>query len=83
MLPGMNGRDGAWRNVRCCCWPAAKVLFMPGYSHKSIVHQGRLAPGVEMIQQPMSQRDLAGRIRDMLDAAPRTKTPPRRRGPRQ
>jgi hypothetical protein len=32
-----------------------------------------------MIQKPMSQRDLAGRIRDMLDAEPRGKPSPRRR----
>ena len=36
-----------------------------------------------MIQKPMSQRELAGRIRDMLDAAPRNKTLPRRRGARR
>jgi len=32
-----------------------------------------------MIQKPMSQRELAGRIRDLLDAAPRAQpTLPRR-----
>jgi hypothetical protein len=31
----------------------------------------------------MSQRELAGRIRDLLDAAPRGKTPPRHRRPRR
>ena len=60
-----------------------KIIFMTGYSRNAIVHQGRLDPGIEMIQKPMSQRELAGRIRDMLDAAPRSKTPPRRRGPKR
>ena len=77
VLPGMNGRElmAEARKQR----PDLKVLFMTGYSRNAIVHQGRLDPGIEMIQKPMSQRELAGRIRDLLDAAPRGKTPPRRR----
>jgi PAS domain S-box-containing protein len=77
VLPGMNGRElmAEARKHR----PDLKVLFMTGYSRNAIVHQGRLDPGIEMIQKPMNQRDLAGRIRDLLDAVPRGKTPPRRR----
>ena len=59
--------------------PDLKVLFMTGYSRNAIVHQGRLDAGIEMIQKPMSQRELAGRIRDLLDAASSGKTPSRRR----
>jgi DNA-binding response OmpR family regulator len=72
----MNGRElmAEARKQR----PDLKVLFMTGYSRNAIVHQGRLDPGIEMIQKPMSQRELAGRIRDLLDAAPRGNTPPRR-----
>ncbi|MBV9153971.1 MAG: PAS domain S-box protein, partial [Alphaproteobacteria bacterium] len=81
VLPGMNGRElmAEARQHR----PDLKVLFMTGYSRNAIVHQGRLDPGIEMIQKPMSQRDLAGRIRDILDAAPRGRTPPRRRPARK
>jgi CheY-like chemotaxis protein len=77
VLPGMNGRElmAEARKQR----PDLKVLFMTGYSRNAIVHQGRLDAGIEMIQKPMSQRELAGRIRDLLDAAPSGKTPPRRR----
>src|SRR5712672_922396 len=77
VLPGMNGRElmAEARKQR----PDLKVLFMTGYSRNAIVHQGRLDPGIEMVQKPMSQRELAGRIRDLLDAAPPGKTPPRRR----
>ena len=77
VLPGMNGRElmTEARKYR----PDLKVLFMTGYSRNAIVHQGRLDPGIEMIQKPMSQRDLAGRIRDLLDAAPAGKAPRRRR----
>jgi PAS domain S-box-containing protein len=81
VLPGMNGRE-LMAEARCRR-PELKVLFMTGYSRNAIVHQGRLDPGIEMIQKPMSQRELAGRIRDMLDAAPRNKTLPRRRGARR
>jgi FixJ family two-component response regulator len=45
-----------------------KVLFMTGYSRNAIVHQGRLDPGVELIQKPLSQGVLATKIRSILDA---------------
>ena len=65
VLPGMNGRElmAEARKQR----PDLKVLFMTGYSRNAIVHDGRLDAGIEMIQKPMSQRELAGRIRDLLD----------------
>ena len=66
VLPGMNGRQLAEqaKNRR----PNLKVLFTTGYSRNAIVHQGRLDPGVAMIQKPLTQEDLAARIRDLLDA---------------
>jgi PAS domain S-box-containing protein len=65
VLPGMNGRMLAEqaRNRR----PGLKVLFTTGYSRNAIVHQGRLDPGVAMIQKPIAQDNLAARIRDLLD----------------
>jgi PAS domain S-box-containing protein len=77
VMPGLNGRELAVEAQRHR--PELKVLFMTGYSRNAIVHQGRLDPGIEMIQKPMSQRELAGRIRDLLDAAPRAQPAPRRR----
>jgi PAS domain S-box-containing protein len=50
--------------------PGIKVLFTTGYARNAIVHHGRLDPGVELITKPFSYADLAGRIRDLLDAAP-------------
>jgi hypothetical protein len=38
------------------------------YSRNAIVHQGRLDPGVELMQKPITQEALAGRVRDLLDA---------------
>ena len=68
VLPGMNGRELAKRalNIR----PGLKVLFMTGYSRNAIVHQGRLDPGVELIQKPITQDQLATRIRSLLDTGP-------------
>jgi PAS domain S-box-containing protein len=65
ILPDFNGRDLAERARRR--WPKLKVLFMTGYSRNAIVHQGRLDPGVALIQKPITQAALADRIRDVLD----------------
>ena len=65
ILPGPNGRELA--EVAVGKRPGLKVLFMTGYSRNAIVHQGRLDPGVELIQKPLTQSALAERIRDLLD----------------
>ena len=65
ILPGSNGRELVRRlHVR---WPGLKVLYMTGYSRNAIVHQGRLDPGVDVIQKPLLQADLAERIRAVLE----------------
>ena len=67
-LPGgMNGRQlvEQARKMR----PDLKVLFTTGYARNAIVHEGRLDPGVELITKPFSQAALAGKLRDILDAA--------------
>jgi two-component system NtrC family sensor kinase len=66
VMPGMNGRklaDEARRRR-----PALKVVFMTGYSRNAIVHQGRLDPGVALIQKPITSQHLATTIRQVLDA---------------
>jgi len=65
VMPGMNGRQLA-REMRSRL-SALKVLFITGYSGDAIVHQGRLDPGVSMLQKPLSQAVLAAKIRDLLD----------------
>ena len=65
VLPGINGRELARRMQSR--QPNMKVLFMTGYSRNAIVHHGRLDPGVEVIQKPLTQADLSTRIRDLLD----------------
>jgi FixJ family two-component response regulator len=41
---------------------------MTGYSRNAIVHQGRLDPGVDLIQKPLSSEQLADAVRKVLDA---------------
>jgi CheY-like chemotaxis protein/nitrogen-specific signal transduction histidine kinase len=66
VMPGMNGRklaDEAKQRQ-----PMLKVLYMTGYSRNAIVHQGRLDPGVDLIQKPLSSEQLANAVRKVLDA---------------
>jgi PAS domain S-box-containing protein len=66
VMPVMNGRVLAEEARRLR--PKIKVLFMTGYSQNAIVHQGRLDPGVQLIQKPISQAQLATKIRDVMEA---------------
>jgi two-component system, NtrC family, sensor kinase len=68
VMPGMNGRTLA--DIVKQSHPDVKTLFMTGYSRNAIVHQGRLDPGVSLIQKPFSQTSLAARIRSLLDSQP-------------
>jgi len=44
-------------------------LFMTGYSRDAVVHQGRLDPGLSLLQKPLTQALLAAKIRELLDKA--------------
>ena len=66
VMPGMNGRalgDAAQQQR-----PGLKILYMTGYSRNAIVHQGRLDPGVSLIQKPFSESVLACRVHGLLSA---------------
>jgi signal transduction histidine kinase len=65
VMPGMNGRQLADQLLGR--QPSLRVLFMTGYSRNAIVHQGRLDPGVSLLQKPLTQAMLAAKIRDILD----------------
>jgi two-component system cell cycle sensor histidine kinase/response regulator CckA len=66
VMPGMNGRELAerLRAIR----PGMKCLYMSGYTANIIAHRGVLVEGVEFIQKPFSMKDLAVRVRKLLDA---------------
>jgi DNA-binding NarL/FixJ family response regulator len=66
-MPGMNGRELAEEIARR--WPGTKVLFTSGYTENAIVHHGRLDPGVALLNKPYRKKDLAEKIRQVLDGA--------------
>jgi PAS domain S-box-containing protein len=65
IMPEMNGRDLTDR-LRTG-HPAAKCLFMSGYSADVIAHQGVLDAGVHFIEKPFSGQQLAIMVRKVLD----------------
>ena len=61
MPGGMNGADlaEAVRELR----PHLPVLFTSGYAENAIVHDGRLAPDVQLLKKPYQRLELARAIR--------------------
>lgn len=49
--------------------PEIEVLFTSGYTENSIVHGGRLDPGVNLLSKPYARETLARKIRSLLDKA--------------
>jgi len=52
--------------------PALKVLYMSGYTDDALAHHGLLDPGVALLSKPFSSVQLLGRVREVLDAPPKT-----------
>ena len=66
VLPaGMNGRVVA--EAVQARLPGVPVLYISGYTENAIVHHGRLDPDVELLSKPFQPRDLARRVRLLLD----------------
>jgi CheY-like chemotaxis protein len=65
IMPGSNGRELA--KEAALLRPGLRVLYMTGYSRNAVVHQGRLDEGVDLLQKPVSQAQLATRVRTALD----------------
>ena len=65
VLPGgLNGRTLADEVRRK--YPGLPVLFTTGYTRNAIVHQGRLDPGVSLLNKPYRLTDLAEKIHGVL-----------------
>jgi CheY-like chemotaxis protein len=65
MPGGMNRRELA--DQARSFYPLLIVLFTYGYSEKTIVHKGRLDPGVELLTKPYDRLELARKVRRLLD----------------
>ncbi|SAL11141.1 PAS/PAC sensor hybrid histidine kinase [Caballeronia peredens] len=65
-LPGgMNGRQmaDAGRQTR----PQLKVLFITGYAENSVIGNGRLEPGMQVLTKPFALETLAARVRQLVE----------------
>jgi PAS domain S-box-containing protein len=66
IMPGMNGRQLA--DAAKTISPETKIIFMTGYSRNAIVHNGRLDPGVILLQKPFSREELSSKINSLFSA---------------
>jgi PAS domain S-box-containing protein len=65
MPDGLNGRQLADRIS--ALRPGLKVLFTSGYPESAIIHHGRLDVGVDLLSKPYRKRELALKVRKVLD----------------
>jgi PAS domain S-box-containing protein len=65
MPGGVTGRKLAEEAQRSR--PGLRTLFTSGYTENSIVHQGRLDAGVQLLSKPYKKQDLARKVREVLD----------------
>ena len=65
VMPEMNGRQlaGQLQSV----FPNLKTLFMSGYTANVIAHRGVLDDGVCFIPKPFSKKNMAVKVREVLD----------------
>ena len=66
VMPNVSGRELADRLEKL--QPGIKVLFMSGYTDDAIANRGILDEGARFIQKPFSPEELAGKVREVLDA---------------
>lgn len=65
VMPDMNGKELTER-IRAIK-PGLRCLYMSGYTADVIARQGILEEGIQFIPKPFSLRDLASKVRAMLD----------------
>jgi PAS domain S-box-containing protein len=65
VMPGINGKRLAELAVEI--HRDLKVVFMSGYTENSIIHHGRLDPGVLLLSKPFRKAEIARMVRRALD----------------
>jgi CheY-like chemotaxis protein len=68
VMPRLSGRELVTRLT--AARPDVKVLYISGYTDDSIFRHGVLEGGVAFLQKPFNLRDLAQKIRQVLDGEP-------------
>ncbi|WP_218188211.1 response regulator [Desulfosarcina cetonica] len=65
IMPEMNGRELSEKVAARC--PDIGIVYMSGYTANLIAHRGVLEEGVSFIQKPFSRKELAVKVRSVLD----------------
>lgn len=68
IMPQMLGKDVAEKVSGAR--PGIRVLYMSGYAHPVLATEGRLDPGVTLVEKPFSEAVLLEKAREVLDAGP-------------
>ncbi len=65
IMPNLSGKTLAKKAL--ARFPAIKIIYVSGYSDNHIVHDGLLEQGVNFLQKPYSQQNLAKIVRKVLN----------------
>jgi two-component system cell cycle sensor histidine kinase/response regulator CckA len=65
VMPGMSGRELA--NALRQIYPTLKVLFVSGYTDDSLLKRGVMEAREALLAKPFLPRELAARVRQILD----------------
>jgi two-component system, cell cycle sensor histidine kinase and response regulator CckA len=68
VMPRLSGRELVTRIT--AARPEIKILYISGYTDDSIFRHGVLEGGVAFLQKPFNLKDLAQKIRQVLDGEP-------------
>jgi two-component system cell cycle sensor histidine kinase/response regulator CckA len=66
VMPEVNGSVLAERLAMIA--PEMRILFMSGYSDEAVQRQGVLSPAAAFLEKPFTERTLARKVREVLDA---------------
>ncbi len=65
VMPEMNGKELSEKIQNIC--PGLKILYMSGYTANVIAHHGVLDDGIFFISKPLSKKELAIKVKELLD----------------